>query len=677
MEENNKIVKIVDGLILTFMVIFLVSLTNSIFVNQLGYYGCLLLILFRGMYLKKNPFSKTGLEYAFLFFIAAELISLIFSIDPQQALHNMLKRVLIIPIVYVIVASAKNTKQGRNFFYIYIGASLVTIIIYLFFSYKYYINNLYNITGSGPSIFQYPITAGEILSFTAIFLFAFLLNEKGTLKQKGFTLALFLISCAALFSTYKRTSWLGAAFGILSIIILRKQWKILFVFGAIVALILVGSKNISEVNYYKINRNFLVKQQTIDTKGRAVSLVKNNNKILIADYENGIKETNGNELTEKLKLPSPVVTLNKLSSRYFLAQLLDTRFVLIERKTSGSMSAVKEFLSPGYTSNYSILNNNLFVLDKDSGLTIFTNIISDSTAHRYPQVTGDYIFTDSINIAVFSNGTGLNIYDKNLNKKVEGKFKKANYVFYDNGEVLVARQNRLVLFRYDSTLVKVDFNDDIQKIYNIKKENDEYLITTLNKKLYIVKNTQFKLNILHSFILDYVPADVVLTNDAIVLSNVKQSRILSIFDPYHPANAGRISFWKAGWKMFLDRPITGLGDIDLNKPFTEYKTKYDKEIQGHLHNNFIHILAVLGIIGLAAFVYLLYRMFIVNMKIYQSYGFNSPFLSSYALGTLGAFFAFIFAGLTELNFFDHEIATLLYFTFGLNFALYMLNKNKI
>jgi hypothetical protein len=46
------------------------------------------------------------------------------------------------------------------------------------------------------------------------------------------------------------------------------------------------------------------------------------------------------------------------------------------------------------------------------------------------------------------------------------------------------------------------------------------------------------------------------------------------------------------------------------------------------------------------------------------------FASSYSLGALGAFCAFLISGLTELNIWDHEIITLVYFTFGLNIALY-------
>jgi hypothetical protein len=68
-------------------------------------------------------------------------------------------------------------------------------------------------------------------------------------------------------------------------------------------------------------------------------------------------------------------------------------------------------------------------------------------------------------------------------------------------------------------------------------------------------------------------------------------------------------------------------------------------------------------------------MFRIDFSIYREIK-NISFISSYALGTIAALSTVIIAGLTELNFFDHEIMTLLWFTFGLNVALYKRYKSK-
>jgi len=125
-----------------------------------------------------------------------------------------------------------------------------------------------------------------------------------------------------------------------------------------------------------------------------------------------------------------------------------------------------------------------------------------------------------------------------------------------------------------------------------------------------------------------------------------------------------------------DHPLFGVGDLDLAFLYKQYKSGYDKEIQGHMHNNFVHMLVTLGIFGFLAFCYLLYRLFKIDLDIYNEVK-GVSFASSYALGTIAALSTIIIAGLTEMNFFDHEIITLLWFTFGLNVAIYKRHKRTI
>ncbi|HED07712.1 MAG TPA: hypothetical protein ENI57_06330, partial [Ignavibacteria bacterium] len=184
-----------------------------------------------------------------------------------------------------------------------------------------------------------------------------------------------------------------------------------------------------------------------------------------------------------------------------------------------------------------------------------------------------------------------------------------------------------------------------------------------------------KLNIVNKIDLGFAPTSLAFSNKNIYTTFVKRSRLLSIFDPYLPSNTVRFKLWAAGWKMFLDHPLFGVGDIDLQKLYKEYKNPYDKEIQGHMHNNFIHVLVILGLFGLIAIVYLFFKLLLIEIKIYRETK-GEDFISSYALGALASFSAFLVAGLTEWNFGDHEIITLVWFTFGLNIALYKLSKSK-
>ena len=168
-DRKEHLIKIIDYSIYIFLIIFLLSISNSIFVNQIGYYGVLLLLLAKYWVTKENPFSKSGLEFPLLWYMLAELISLILSPYKEEALQGLMKRYFLIPMIYTTIAVITDFNQAKKVFKIYIGGTLVTVLIYLYFSFNHYISNLYGITESGPSVFQYPITASEILSFTVFF----------------------------------------------------------------------------------------------------------------------------------------------------------------------------------------------------------------------------------------------------------------------------------------------------------------------------------------------------------------------------------------------------------------------------------------------------------------------------------------------------------------------------
>jgi len=319
MSNKTKAVRIIDKTIFVFIIIFLLSLTNSIFANQVGYYLALLLLLFKFVITKENPFQKSGLEAAFIWYLSAEIISTILSNSQGASFHNLLKYALVVPVVYTTVSVIPNIDRAKTYFKIYIGAALVTVVIYLIYAYKYYIFNLYSIEQSGPSLFQYPITASEITSFTVLFLFAFLVNEKTSVKNKILLLIGFSISLLALFSTYKRTGWMGTAFGILLILIIKKQWKIL------IPVIVLGVAALFMQGQLKI-------QESFDTDGRAYSILPGDSVFFVSDFENGLVKYNNSNLPDKYNLPAPVISLDKINSDYYLARLIDTRFILLKKE---------------------------------------------------------------------------------------------------------------------------------------------------------------------------------------------------------------------------------------------------------------------------------------------------------------------------------------------------------
>lgn len=170
-----------------------------------------------------------------------------------------------------------------------------------------------------------------------------------------------------------------------------------------------------------------------------------------------------------------------------------------------------------------------------------------------------------------------------------------------------------------------------------------------------------------------VPAAIVVLY--LLLPNSVVERGKSIFDPKQPTIALRWMWWKTGWKIIEDHPITGVGDIATGNIYAKYMPPESKEIVGHFHNNFVQIGVTLGIVGIMAFSFLMIRIFYLELSIFKHIRQKAKFPTGTALGSLAVFVAFNVNGLFEWNFGDAEIVTLLWFTVGLSIAVKQLRPS--
>lgn len=155
----------------------------------------------------------------------------------------------------------------------------------------------------------------------------------------------------------------------------------------------------------------------------------------------------------------------------------------------------------------------------------------------------------------------------------------------------------------------------------------------------------------------------------IVAPSPLQQRAWSIVDLTHPSNVDRLWRWAAGWKMFLDYPILGTGDIDFGIIYPHYKLPEDPQMGGHLHNNLLQFLVTLGVVGFAVVMVLFVKIFLVELKAVKASS-GDWLYSGAAMGALASYVGFHINGLFEWNFGDHEIAVLLWFTIGLAMVAY-------
>jgi O-antigen ligase len=139
---------------------------------------------------------------------------------------------------------------------------------------------------------------------------------------------------------------------------------------------------------------------------------------------------------------------------------------------------------------------------------------------------------------------------------------------------------------------------------------------------------------------------------AIAPTTVRQ-RALSILDPGHPSNYDRICMARAGLRMAADHPLTGIG-LDMVKPsYEEYRVAGSiMDRPPHLHNNVIQIAAERGLLGLAAYLWILTAFAVAAWRgLERSRGRVSPAIAGAAAAVLGI----TVSGLFEYYWGDAEV----------------------
>ncbi len=146
-------------------------------------------------------------------------------------------------------------------------------------------------------------------------------------------------------------------------------------------------------------------------------------------------------------------------------------------------------------------------------------------------------------------------------------------------------------------------------------------------------------------------------------------RLQHFFDDQWRTNAKRLYYWKVGWEIIKDRPLTGIGDINTTEMYNRYAEPEKRGRLNHFHSNFVHIAVTLGLFGLVAFVSLLATLLFRLSQAFHRQGGAIGFSRQWTLAALAVFVAFIVNGFFEWNFGDAEIITMIWFCTGVSLAL--------
>lgn len=141
-----------------------------------------------------------------------------------------------------------------------------------------------------------------------------------------------------------------------------------------------------------------------------------------------------------------------------------------------------------------------------------------------------------------------------------------------------------------------------------------------------------------------------------------RERGLSIFD--FEANIGRSQIWLANVDMIKERPLTGWGFGNYKQFRQAFYQRYPRaDTDAHAHNNFLQMWVDAGLLGLAAFLFLVGSIIMTGWRAYTRQ--RTEPLKSLILGCWLGLVGFLIGGLTQYNWGDAEVALVWWATVGL------------
>jgi putative inorganic carbon (HCO3(-)) transporter len=137
-------------------------------------------------------------------------------------------------------------------------------------------------------------------------------------------------------------------------------------------------------------------------------------------------------------------------------------------------------------------------------------------------------------------------------------------------------------------------------------------------------------------------------------------------------NEDRIAIYRNSINMIKHHPIVGVGANNFMKNYRFYKEspEFRNIVTSeylYAHNNFLHMAAEIGLIGLGIFIWLLFKSFKECINIYRQL--KDPFLKISSLSLSACLIAFLINGLTESSLYSSRVAIVFWYIMGFSLAL--------
>jgi len=154
------------------------------------------------------------------------------------------------------------------------------------------------------------------------------------------------------------------------------------------------------------------------------------------------------------------------------------------------------------------------------------------------------------------------------------------------------------------------------------------------------------------------------------------TRATSIINPVDSSSALRLAMWDSTLHMIREQPILGIGwgSYWLVYPNYDYFIKNESVIIYHAHNMYLHLAAETGILGLTAFLAVLYGHIRLAFRIFSK---KNLLTTDLMLGVLAAMTGLIVSGFTDYLLFSAQMSLVFWFLNAIVIGAYQLSPKTI
>ena len=188
------------------------------------------------------------------------------------------------------------------------------------------------------------------------------------------------------------------------------------------------------------------------------------------------------------------------------------------------------------------------------------------------------------------------------------------------------------------------------------------LIIGVLKKKYFIVFLIFGVLLLPFVIPNPIKDRFLITFPFLVQNSIK-SRIYSVLTFVEPT---RSSLWREAIAIVKDFPVFGCGLNTYSIVAPAYK-RAAVEAGIYPHNSYLQMAAEMGIVGLSAFLWLIFRLFMSSLKNLKNI--KDGLYSNVLIGLLAGLAGFLVHSFFDVNLYALQLVTLMWFIMGLIMAV--------